>query len=146
MRTNELPVTGYLDRFSHRPGETFSCHVSVPSGGTFRARLIRVISGDPNPAGPGLRFVDGSDRFDQTFPARHQPISLGSYGIARDGPPCEATAARTWTAPHPMGRALGYPTRMTYGINPFPKNSPSHCKMEAFLPPYGWVAFDVSDT
>ena len=45
-----------------------------------------------------------------------------------------------------MGRALGYPTRMTYGINPFPKNSPSHCKMEAFLPPYGWVAFDVSDT
>jgi transglutaminase-like putative cysteine protease len=45
-----------------------------------------------------------------------------------------------------MGRALGYPTRMTYGINPFPKNSPSHCKMEAFLPPYGWVPFDVSET
>ena len=45
-----------------------------------------------------------------------------------------------------MGRALGYPTRLTYGINPFPKNSPSHCKMEAFLPPYGWVCFDVSET
>jgi transglutaminase-like putative cysteine protease len=45
-----------------------------------------------------------------------------------------------------MGRALGYPTRMTYGINPFPKNSPSHCKMEAFLPPYGWVSFDVAET
>jgi hypothetical protein len=45
-----------------------------------------------------------------------------------------------------FGRALGYPTRVTYGINPFPKNSPSHCKMEAFLPPYGWVIFDVSET
>lgn len=45
-----------------------------------------------------------------------------------------------------LGRALGYPTRVTYGINPFPKNSPSHCKMEAFLPPYGWVSFDVSET
>jgi len=45
-----------------------------------------------------------------------------------------------------MGRALGYPARVTYGINPFPKNSPSHCKMEAFLPPYGWVSFDVSET
>ena len=45
-----------------------------------------------------------------------------------------------------LGRALGYPTRMTYGINPFPKNSPSHCKMEAYLPPYGWVSFDVSET
>ena len=45
-----------------------------------------------------------------------------------------------------MGRALGYPTRVTYGINPFPKNSPSHCKLEAYLPPYGWVSFDVSET
>jgi transglutaminase-like putative cysteine protease len=45
-----------------------------------------------------------------------------------------------------MGRAMGYPTRVTYGINAFPKNSPSHCKLEVFLPPYGWVSFDVSET
>lgn len=45
-----------------------------------------------------------------------------------------------------FGRALGYPTRVTYGINPFPKASPSHCKLEVFLPPYGWVSFDVSET
>lgn len=45
-----------------------------------------------------------------------------------------------------LGRALGYPTRVTYGINAFPKNSPSHCKLEAYLPPYGWVSFDVSET
>jgi len=45
-----------------------------------------------------------------------------------------------------VSRALGYPSRITYGINPFPKNSPSHCKVEAFIPPYGWVSFDVSET
>jgi transglutaminase-like putative cysteine protease len=45
-----------------------------------------------------------------------------------------------------MGRTLGYPTRIAYGINPIPKNSPSHCKLEAYLPPYGWVSFDVSET
>ncbi len=45
-----------------------------------------------------------------------------------------------------MGRALGYPTRVTYGINTFPKNSPSHCKLEVYLPPHGWVSFDVSET
>lgn len=45
-----------------------------------------------------------------------------------------------------LGRALGVPARVTYGINPFPKNSPSHCKLEAYLPPYGWVSFDVSET
>jgi N,N-dimethylformamidase len=98
MANPELPVTGYLDRFSHRPGETFSCFVSVPSGGSYRARLIRVVSGDPNPAGPGLRYVDCSDRYDRTFSGRHQPISLGSYGIVDRGPPCDAAAARTWTA------------------------------------------------
>jgi transglutaminase-like putative cysteine protease len=45
-----------------------------------------------------------------------------------------------------LGRALGVPTRVTYGLHLFPKNSPSHCKLEAFLPPYGWVSFDVSET
>jgi transglutaminase-like putative cysteine protease len=45
-----------------------------------------------------------------------------------------------------MGRILGVPTRVTYGINTFPKNSPSHCKLEAYLAPYGWVSFDVSET
>jgi transglutaminase-like putative cysteine protease len=45
-----------------------------------------------------------------------------------------------------VGRALCHPTRVTYGINAIPKNSPSHCKLEAFLPPYGWVSFDVSET
>jgi transglutaminase-like putative cysteine protease len=45
-----------------------------------------------------------------------------------------------------LGRAMGCPTRVTYGINTFAKNSPSHCKLEAFLPPYGWVSFDVSET
>ena len=45
-----------------------------------------------------------------------------------------------------MGRLMQQPTRVTYGINTFPKSSPSHCKLEAFLPPYGWVSFDVSET
>lgn len=45
-----------------------------------------------------------------------------------------------------FGRALGYPTRVTYGLHLFEKSSPSHCKLEVFLPPYGWVSFDVSET
>ncbi|MCA9080399.1 MAG: transglutaminase domain-containing protein [Planctomycetaceae bacterium] len=45
-----------------------------------------------------------------------------------------------------FGRALGIPTRVTYGLALHPKNSPSHCKLEAWLPPYGWVSFDLSET
>jgi len=99
----ELPVTGYLDRFSRRPGESLAAQVSVPSGQTCRARLVRVISGDPNPAGPGLRFEDLSARFDITFPGRHQPIHAGSYAIVPQGPtrgpttgPEHATGPVTW--------------------------------------------------
>ena len=45
-----------------------------------------------------------------------------------------------------LGRALGLPTRVTYGLHLFPKNLPCHCKLEAYLHPYGWVSFDVSET
>ena len=45
-----------------------------------------------------------------------------------------------------FGRALGVPTRLAYGLHLFPKNLPSHCKLEAYLPPHGWVSFDVSET
>lgn len=45
-----------------------------------------------------------------------------------------------------LGRSLGLPTRIVYGLHLFPKNLPCHCKLEAFLPPYGWVSFDVSET
>jgi transglutaminase-like putative cysteine protease len=45
-----------------------------------------------------------------------------------------------------LGRALGLPTRVTYGLHLFPKNLPSHCKLEVYLHPYGWVSFDVSET
>ena len=85
MAETELPITGYLDRFSHRPGETFIAYVSVRDGGSYRARLVRVLSGDPNPDGPGVRFEDLSHRFDQSFTGRRQPIHLGSYGVVGTG-------------------------------------------------------------
>ena len=105
----ELPITGYLDRFSHRPGETFQAHVSVRDGGQARARLVRVISGDPNPAGPGLRFEDLSHRLDLTFAGRRQPIHLGSCAIVpraprRDAGPCTWTAL-VWLGAAPEGEA-----------------------------------------
>lgn len=45
-----------------------------------------------------------------------------------------------------MGRSLGYPTRLTYGLALYPKNSPSHCRVESFFPGHGWVSFDLSET
>ncbi|WP_198368451.1 N,N-dimethylformamidase beta subunit family domain-containing protein [Roseomonas rosulenta] len=100
----ELPVTGYLDRFSHRPGERFHAKVSVRGGGKVRARLVRVISGDPNPEGPGLRFEDMSHRFDVSFQGERQPIHSGSCAVVPRAPrrpsgPCSWTALVWFTLP-----------------------------------------------
>lgn len=93
-----LPITGYLDRFSHRPGETFTAHIGVRTPGPARASLVRVISGDPNPAGPGLRFEDLSSVFATDFQGTHQPIALGSYARIEPAPASNPTTPRTWTA------------------------------------------------
>jgi N,N-dimethylformamidase len=98
MNVAELPITGYFDRLSGRPGETLTAHVSVRAGGVYRARLARVICADPNPAGPGMRFEDLAGLFDRAIEGRHQAISIGSYGRVAAGPTRAAAAPCTWTA------------------------------------------------
>jgi N,N-dimethylformamidase len=97
MQNEELPITGYLDRFSHRPGESFQAFVSARDGGEYRVRLVRVLSGDPNPSGPGVRFADLHDRLDRVVQGRRQSIHLGSYGIVPHAPERDPHAACTWT-------------------------------------------------
>jgi N,N-dimethylformamidase len=94
---DELPITGYLDRFSHRPGETFSAFVSLRDGGSYQASLVRVVSGDANPAGPGMRLEDLSGVFARQVTGRRQEIRQGSYGIAPRSPARDAARACTWT-------------------------------------------------
>ncbi len=97
MTVAELPITGYLDRLSARPGEKLAAHVSVPAGGRYRARLLRAISLDANPKGPGRRFEDLSNLFQRDIDGRHQPVSIGSYARVEPAPVRDARA-RTWTA------------------------------------------------
>jgi N,N-dimethylformamidase len=50
-----LPLTGHTDRFAVAPGETSAFEVSSTASAPYQARLVRVICGDPNPAGPGIK-------------------------------------------------------------------------------------------
>lgn len=45
-----------------------------------------------------------------------------------------------------LAREIGYPSCVLYGLQMFDKGSPSHCKVDLFLPPYGWVTYDLSET
>ncbi len=59
---------------------------SLREAGPYRARLVRIMSGDPNPAGPGMRFEDLSRVFAESFEGRRQEIRLGSYALVERGP------------------------------------------------------------
>lgn len=96
-RQAQLPITGYLDRLSGRPGESLEAKISMFSGGEYRARLVRVISADANPRGPGMRFEDLAHRFDESFEGANQPVVLGSWAEV-SGPALEARVAHCWTA------------------------------------------------
>lgn len=49
-----MTIRGYTDRPSVSPGEKIGFHIDAYKEGPFESRLLRIINGDANPAGPGL--------------------------------------------------------------------------------------------
>ncbi len=108
----------------------------------FRALLTQIV---PNRTGPLADLSSVMMWVGENFAYDHHDASLkadSTHGLDKRRGHCSDYHGFCAA----MGRALGHPTRVTYGLNTFPKNSPSHCKLEAYLPPYGWVSFDVSET
>ncbi|HUE69424.1 MAG TPA: transglutaminase-like domain-containing protein [Pirellulaceae bacterium] len=115
---------------------------SVVVDDRFRALLTQIV---PNRAGPLADLSSVMLWVGDHFAYDHHDASLkadSTHGLDKRRGHCSDYHGFCAA----MGRALGHPTRVTYGLNTFPKNSPSHCKLEAYLPPYGWVSFDVSET
>ncbi len=74
-----LPITGYVDRWSVRPGETINFMIGVRGGGRYRARIARVICGDPNPQGPGYREIPVPWALEGEHDGKEQRIAKGSW-------------------------------------------------------------------
>ena len=82
-----VPLIGYVDRFSARPGETVAVKVSSELGDPYRADLVRIVHGDANPGGPGLKFEEVPASFAGTYRSRSQPLHLGSCGLVLPNKP-----------------------------------------------------------
>ncbi|MBK1659468.1 N,N-dimethylformamidase large subunit [Paracraurococcus ruber] len=78
-----VPLIGYLDRFSARPGERLEVKVSSQLGTPYRAELVRVRQADPNPAGPGMKLIPVPADWAGDYPSVAKPVPLGSHGSAR---------------------------------------------------------------
>ncbi|SNB78018.1 N,N-dimethylformamidase [Arboricoccus pini] len=74
-----LKIVGYPDRYSVAPGETIAFHISLEEGSSFDARLVRVVNGDSNPAGPGLDLPHFPSPVDGTYPGQPRRADAGSY-------------------------------------------------------------------
>lgn len=74
-----IPIAAYADRLSVRPGETIHFHVANASGAALQTRLVRVICGDPNPAGPGMRLEPVPAEVRALAPVEPQSVPRGSY-------------------------------------------------------------------
>lgn len=81
-----LALAGYVNRLSARPGETLDFKLSNATGAPVQAQLVRVISADPNPAGPGIQEQPLSIEFPPLDVGAY-PVAQGSYAVAdlRDG-------------------------------------------------------------
>src|SRR5262245_44961356 len=80
-----LQISGYTDRLSAPPGQPirFMVNCELPS---YRAEVVRLICGDSNPAGPGVKEARVETAIDGTYPGRAQAIESGSYVEVPHGP------------------------------------------------------------
>ncbi|MEM8975143.1 MAG: N,N-dimethylformamidase beta subunit family domain-containing protein, partial [Pseudomonadota bacterium] len=76
---SSIPLLGYCDRLSGRPGDAIDFKVSSTHKADFDAKLVRVISADPNPDGAGIVEEDVSASLAGSYPSREQPFHPGSY-------------------------------------------------------------------
>jgi len=92
-----LKIVGYPDRYSVAPGEKIAFKISLEEGTHFDARLVRVIHGDCNPEGPGLKFRHIKSAADGRYRGKPQRIDAGSY-MTVESIPALASGAFTFSA------------------------------------------------
>ena len=98
-----LKIVGYPDRYSVAPGEPIAFQISLEEGDSYAARIVRVVNGDSNPAGPGLDLPHLPSAVDGRYPGKIRRADAGSYLVAEDVPALGQDSAFTF-------RALIWPT------------------------------------
>ena len=76
-----LPLVGYAERLSARPGQTLRFHVANATGVPVQARVVRVRCADPNPAIGGVRTEPVDLPVTTLAEPGPQPVPAGSYGV-----------------------------------------------------------------
>jgi N,N-dimethylformamidase len=80
-------VIGYVDALTARPGASVTLRVSVlDDSRRYRAGLVRLVSGETGPKGPGLKEEAIATNIDGEHDGETQYTDVGSYMIVEDLP------------------------------------------------------------
>lgn len=115
-KNRRIPLTGYTDRLSVRPGESIdfklsrsnvdSIETTIPINTPVDMWLTQSICADPNPDGPGIIERVADQWFDRTtVQVKHQDFQIGSCGITGCSDALHQSssikfAARVWPTLH----------------------------------------------
>jgi N,N-dimethylformamidase len=92
-----LGISGYPDKLSVEPGDSVRIMVSTKAD-MFRSTMVRVIHGDADPSGPGLKEEVIETPVNRTYSGRDQTLPLGSYVTVPDDRKLRPSGSFTLTA------------------------------------------------
>ena len=78
-----IPIIGYVNKLSARPGETLDFKISSSLKSPYEASLIRIRCADANPDGPGIREENINAAFAGSYPSNFKDVNSGSYGLIK---------------------------------------------------------------
>ena len=94
---DRMGIVGYADHMSVQPGETVKFMVSTQAP-RYRADIVRLMHGDANPKGPGIKETVVETTSNAEYPGRRQVLPLGSYVTVPDNPGLRLNGSFTITA------------------------------------------------
>jgi len=94
---DRMGIVGYADHMTAQPGDTVKFMVSS-NAPRYRADIIRLIHGDANPKGPGVKETVVETPANADYPGKRQALPLGSYATVPDNAALRLGGSFTITA------------------------------------------------
>ena len=94
---DRMGIVGYADHMTAQPGDAIKFMVSS-SAPRYRVDIVRIIHGDTNPKGPGMKESVVETATNGEYAGTRQTLPLGSYVVVRDNPALRVSGSFTMTA------------------------------------------------
>jgi len=94
---DRMGIVGYADHMTAQPGDTVKFMVSTQSA-RYRADIVRLIHGDANPKGPGVKETVIETPANADYAGKRQVLPLGSYATVPDNAALRLGGSFTITA------------------------------------------------